>query len=159
MPKATISSEPKRFDLVTAPPDGYVVLKRLNYGQTLKRQSISQQTEVSDDTPSGRAVGRIHVDLQGVAAFDFRYSIIEHNLTNEAGALINFSNVADFVDMDPDIANEIDEYIVKFNGFDKSAKQREEERRPLASTSEKLSSPVSVVTAPTSQEKPISSSQ
>ena len=158
MPKATISSEPKRFDLQTAPPDGYVVLKRLNYGQTLKRQSISQQTEVSDDGPSGRAVGRIHVDLQGVAAFDFRYSIIEHNLQKDDGSPINFSNVADFADMDPDIAQEIDDYIIKFNGFDKSAKQREEERRPLSSTSEKPLSLVSEVTPSASQEKPPSPS-
>jgi hypothetical protein len=72
-----------------------------------------------------------------VAAFDFSHSIIEHNLQKENDELFNFLNVADIVQLDPEVADEIDKLISKLNDLNKTAKEKDEKVAPLAKTSVK----------------------
>ena len=49
MPRATISTATEKFELTSAPPDGYVVLKRRNYGDQLKRRDLVMLMNVKGD--------------------------------------------------------------------------------------------------------------
>lgn len=130
MPKATASREAKRYDLKSL-PEGYVMLRKLSYGELLKSRAIAQSMEMSDE--NGHAKGRMVINLDGVAIYDFAHSITEHNLEGDNGPL-NFLNAKDVLELDPGIAQEIEGYIGELNKvpvetdvpFDsKSAKQSE----------------------------------
>jgi hypothetical protein len=107
------------------------MLRKLSYGELLKSRAIAQSMEMSDE--SGHAKGKMIINLDGVAIFDFARSITEHNLEGDNG-LLNFQNAADVLNLDPIIAQEIEKYISALNEnpvetdvpFDsKSAKQSE----------------------------------
>lgn len=47
MPVATSTGETERHDLKSCPPDGYVVLRPMTYGEKLYRQSFTGRATVS----------------------------------------------------------------------------------------------------------------
>lgn len=112
MPKATASIETTKFDLESC-PGGWVELRRLTYGEMLKRRDMSTKfTGVGDKNKTDVDVS---LDQTSVVAYEFRNAIIEHNLEDEEGNKLNFSNATDISRMDPRIAGEIEDHINEMN--------------------------------------------
>ena len=118
MPRAQRSQEGKRFDLKTAPPDGYVVLLRMSFSEYLQRQEMSGIMSVSAKTKKDIA-GTIAMAQQKVTAFEFARCVTEHNLTDDNDQSYDFSGMAWMgpKGLDPKIANEIAEYIDDLHQF------------------------------------------
>jgi len=139
MPRAVAGQETHRRDLKTV-PEGYVVLRKLNYGEVLKRREMGQRFDIKEDE-GGRPQGSMQVDMERVAVFEFSRSITEHNLEDLDDRVLNFSDPADVVKLSPEVAAEIEEFISSLNGFDMSEQEKVKKDVPLSSISEKQSVP------------------
>src|SRR5262245_29489245 len=113
MPRATIAVDSQKFPLKTC-PEGYVVVRRMTYGEKLSRQDdmMNMQTSTKDDSMS------IRIHAKKMALIDFANLIIEHNLTDENDTPLNFKNAADVAKLDPRIGDEIGKYIDSINSFE-----------------------------------------
>lgn len=125
MPVVTVDpTEYERFDLKTAPPDGYVMLRPLPYGHKLSRRSKatkmmmrSQPNQSRRQAQQAEQVFEVESMDEWAVAFDFQYCIGEHNLQNRNGSLIDFSkNTHMQIKMlDPKVGTEIEQLIDKLN--------------------------------------------
>lgn len=117
MPRATVASNTERFDLRTAPPDGYVLLRRLTYGEVLKRRDMGTKMQL-DQNARGRSQA-ITIDMIQTETtwFEFKSCIMDHNLEDESGRKLDFNNRVDFQNLDPRVAQEIEQFIAQMNGF------------------------------------------
>ncbi len=129
MPEVGYDNKPKRYDLKTAPPDGYVELRRLPYDEILKRREMattlsmeqspgarrnSRQDRKSpqDDTPS-----KIAIELVQLATreFEFANCIVDHNLTIDS-VKVDFSRPKmAFKAVSPEILQEIELILSDLN--------------------------------------------
>ena len=127
MPRATVSKESKRFELKSAPPDGFVELRPMSYGELLTRRDIGAKLSIEG---SQRRDAKISIDTiqTEVSWYEFRTTIVDHNLEDETGRKLNFQNRADFLNLDPQVAQEIEQLIADMNGL------REEEEEALFRT-------------------------
>lgn len=110
MPKATVPSETVRKELVSL-PDGFVVLKRMSYGDVLFRRGLAQKVEMTQDMRNQGTKMHIEVGYEALAQFDFSKCIIEHNLEDENGEPLNLHNIAGVKQLDPQVGQEIEKYI------------------------------------------------
>jgi len=78
MPRATIASETEKFELKTI-PDGYVVIRRMTYGEKLNRTDDMVNLHAAMDQEEVQ----IQMMSKRVAFQDFANLIVEHNLTDE----------------------------------------------------------------------------
>ena len=117
MPRATTSTEPVRHPLETAPPDGYVELRPMDYGTYLKRRDMAMKMGVSG---SGSGVEKIDLDIlqTEVTMFEFRICIVSHNLEDAKGRKLNLSNATDFIMLDPRVGQEISELITEMTQWE-----------------------------------------
>jgi hypothetical protein len=121
MPKATVNpADTERFDLKTAPPDGFITLRRLTYGQKLERQSIAMdmKVEMADKTNKGQGQGIMTMQNKAVTLFEYRNCVVEHNLTDENEQLLNFTDPRTLDMLDPRVGDEIGELIDSMNNFE-----------------------------------------
>ena len=129
MPEVGYDNKPKRYDLKTAPPDGYVDLRRLPYDEILKRREMATTLSMEqspgarrnsrqdrkapqDDTPS-----KIGIELVQLATreFEFAACIVDHNLTIE-GVKVDFSRPKmAFKSVSPEILTEIELILSDLN--------------------------------------------
>lgn len=115
MPKATVSNDTERVDLRSC-PEGYVVLRRLTYGQLLERREMAADMQITGDQRG--AQGSIKQAQRAVAEFEFKHCIVDHNLENDAGQLLNFSQPGTIQMLDPRIGEEIGQAIDQLNQFE-----------------------------------------
>lgn len=132
MPVATIDPNKwTRFELKSAPADpnipddenGYVMLRPLPYGMLLQRTDDSLQMQMKARRPQDRKrKGEDQlpdIDMKNLnrqaTEYDFKYCIGEHNLIDNAGNKLDFSNPLVFNVLDPKIAQEISGYIDELN--------------------------------------------
>lgn len=121
MPKATIDSSTTKFDLTSAPPDGFVTLKRMTYGDWLARRDMSMQMSISQQG-KGAAESSFEMQNKKVTLFEFSKCIVDHNLEDEDGVKLNFGR-ADILDvLDPRIGNELGELINSIHDFEEALK-------------------------------------
>lgn len=119
MPVAVLRKQDNpRRELKTAPPDGYVVVRRMSYGESLAREAIATKFTVGGDANSKEFSGDIKIDQERVALFDFATCIVEHNLTDENERLLNFKDPKDVKLLDKEIGREIGELIDEVNNTD-----------------------------------------
>jgi hypothetical protein len=121
MPVAvSIADNTNRYELKTAPPDGYVVVKRMTYGEYLKRSGMGTKLKVSGSTTGSRDNfgGEVDIDTEAIALWDFANCVVEHNLTDSNGALLDFKKAYDVRRLDPRIGAEVGEYIDEMNNFE-----------------------------------------
>jgi len=120
MPVAVFVNNTERFDLQTV-KDGYVVIRRMTYGESLKRQSMAQKIYMEQATGGARDVrGEVDIQTERVALWEFANLIVEHNLTDEGDRQLNFRNPADVMRLDGPVGTEIGQYIDEFNGASES---------------------------------------
>ena len=119
MPKAYSVSDTVREELKSC-DGGFVVLKRMTYGDKLERQEI---VKMSIQINSGKdAVGEMAMASKKATYLEFANCIVEHNLEkDDNGTLFNFKNAADVDALDPKVGEEIDSLITEMNNFDSDA--------------------------------------
>lgn len=119
MPKASISNENVRYDLKTC-PDGFVELRKMNYGQKLKRNQIAMDMTVKQGGKGKDAEASIGIMQVEVALFEYRICVVEHNLFEDDAETIalNFKDSKVLDILDPRVGDEIGKYIDEMNNFD-----------------------------------------
>lgn len=131
MPKAVVSlSGSQRFDLKSLPANtetgeegGFVTLRRMTYGQKLERMDMAtqstikaqQQKKKSRDIDAEMSIKMLN---RVVTEYEFRTCIVDHNLQNEAGDLLNFHQAQSIDFLDPRVGDEISKYIGEMNNFE-----------------------------------------
>lgn len=114
MPRVTTSHDAVRHPLETAPPDGFVELRPMDYGTFLKRRDMAMKMGVSGaGSGSGSGFEKIDLDIlqEEVTRFEFKVCIADHNLEDEKGTKLNLSTPQDFHRLDPRIGQEISTLI------------------------------------------------
>jgi hypothetical protein len=118
MPKATVTLQSiERHDLKTAPPDGYVVLRRLTYGQLLERRGMSASISLDGNAKTNDIRAEIGMAQKAVADYEFTHCIVEHNLTDENDVPLDFQHGVPLL-LDPRIGDEIGQLIDNMNQYD-----------------------------------------
>jgi hypothetical protein len=116
MPIVTVTDDiSERIPLVTAPPDGYVVVRRMNYGEELKRSGMAAKLLMNSDKNSKDFQGEIDMQTEEVAYWDFANLVVEHNMQDQDGRTLNFKNRADVVKLSGPVGKEIGQVIDDFN--------------------------------------------
>lgn len=113
MPVATGSNETERHDLKTAPPDGFVELRRMTYGEFIKRREMLSGMRMQGKGKDAEAV--LQLANEKVTQFEFSRCIVDHNLEDESGRKLNLSKVQDFSQLDTRIGQEIGQLIDEMN--------------------------------------------
>jgi len=127
MPRAvSLPDETFRFDLKSV-PEGFVVLRRLTYGEVLARQEMG--TKMSTPVRDGSGPSELTFDLGVTDSFVYLFSksIVDHNLEDDQGRKLNFTDRRDVVRLDNRCAQEIGDFIDTVNS--------NEDLTPLLSTS------------------------
>ncbi len=124
MPKATISTETVRKQLKTC-PGGYVDLRQLSYAEMMKRRDIASRMYADVSTSQGRATQetiRQYMEVVNVAIMEFEFAncVVEHNLEDDDGNKLDFSNPMALQILNPKIGAEIDRYIEELNQEDEA---------------------------------------
>lgn len=117
---ATITQPTETFKLKSAPPDGFVVIRRMTWGEKLKRQSMMTKYRMEMDKSTKDKDMSLDVDIlqEKVSNWEFQNLIVEHNLTDENEVLLNFRNLADVARLGPVVGEEIQRYIDEMNTFE-----------------------------------------
>ena len=116
MPIAVVTnttSDP--MPLLTAPPDGFVIVRRMNYGEELKRSGMAAKLLMNANKDTKDFQGEIDMQTEEVAYWDFANLIVEHNLQDATGRLLNFKNRADVNMLSGAVGKEVGQIIDDFN--------------------------------------------
>jgi hypothetical protein len=118
MPVATIdfTADGERKDLKTL-AGGFVVLRRMTYGQTLERRAIMKLTFT---TQKGKKniEGELAMGNRRVQLYEFQHCIVEHNLTDAQERPLNLSDPVVLDRLDPRVGQEIESLISDMNNFE-----------------------------------------
>jgi predicted TIM-barrel fold metal-dependent hydrolase len=118
MVRATVNTEETiRHDLKTL-PEGFVVIKRLSYGAKLHRRAMVSKMTIQGNSKGKDFAGEMQLINEAATQYDFAHCIVDHNLDDEQGRHLNFSNVQDITSLDPRVGEEIDKYINELNNFE-----------------------------------------
>jgi hypothetical protein len=122
MPKATVDvNDTERHDLETC-EEGYVVLRRMNYGEKLTRQQLATDMAVTGGGGRGRkaeeAKTNIKIMSRAIAEFEFKNCIVDHNLTDANDTPLDFRRPQTLDQLDPRIGDEINKLIADMNNFE-----------------------------------------
>lgn len=117
---ATITQPTETFKLKSCPPDGYVTIRRMTWGEKLKRQSMmtKYRMEMTKNTKDQDMSLDVDILQEKVSQWEFSNLIVEHNLTDETEMPLNFKNIADIVRLGPVVGEEIQGYIDEVNSFE-----------------------------------------
>jgi hypothetical protein len=127
MPRATSNStETERLDLKSI-EGGFVVAKRLTYGEKLQRRAMVSGMKLTGDRKSKDFQGEMNLVNEQATLFDFQRCIVQHNLTKpspsdpeneEADVPMDLSNFNDIKLLDPRAGEEIDTFLSELNNFE-----------------------------------------
>jgi len=124
MPRATISTDTTRKDLKSC-PGGYVELRQLSWAEMMKRRDVASRMYADVSTKQGQATQdsiRQYMEVVNVAImeFEFKNCIVDHNLEDDDGNKLDFSNPMALQILNPKIGSEIDRYIEEMNQEDET---------------------------------------
>lgn len=115
MPKATTNiADTERFELKTC-EGGFVVLRRLNYGEMLERRTMAGKLNFESGKGQENTQAYINMASRVVTEFEFKNCIVDHNLESEGGQLLDFRSGVTISMLDPRIGDEISSLIDKMN--------------------------------------------
>src|SRR5882757_2708260 len=109
MPRATVNTEDTdRFELKTLPKQGeeeagFVVLKRMSFGQLVARRAMMKMSVDMGNKKNKDIKGELAMASREVTQFEFRQCIVDHNLEDPEGRTLNFTNLMDFESLDPKV--------------------------------------------------------
>lgn len=113
MPKATANTEETERKELKSCPGGFVVLRRMTYGQFVARREL---TKLSVSGQKKDFKGELAMASAAVSRFEFEHCIVDHNLEDADGRKLNLYG-DDFGRLDPRIGQEIEGYIGEMNNF------------------------------------------
>jgi hypothetical protein len=123
MPKATINpNDTERHNLRTL-PEGFVELRRMSYDAYLQRRDMVTQIKLAGNQGKGRGsgednfAGEVSMMNRKVSAFEFKECIVDHNLEDDDGSLLDFSKAHTLKKLHPQVGQEIDKLIEDMNAF------------------------------------------
>jgi hypothetical protein len=116
MPRATVAAEPKRFDLKSCPPDGYVLIREMSYGERMVRNAKQGKMKVLKKNADH--IGEVEMALAELSKWDMSNLVVEHNLQDDDGQLLDLSSDRDLRKLSSRIGEEIGKYIDELNNFD-----------------------------------------
>lgn len=124
MPRATVRADDiQHFELKSAPPDGWIDLRRLSYGQILTRREAASRLTM-ELAGRGRGQSDMRAEMQAIKKttqlWELAHCVVDHNLTDESERKLNLSNAADVEMLDPRVGQEIDQYISDMNNYEGS---------------------------------------
>ena len=118
MPRATIKTEAQRIELKSL-EGGWVDIRQLPYYDMLVRRDRGGKL-FFDAEQEGRVV---IATLQAWArAYEFEHCIIDHNLEDENGMKLDFSNELTLKTLDPRVGQEIEDAIDKLHNTEDDVK-------------------------------------
>jgi hypothetical protein len=118
MPRAIVNTEDTtRYDLKSL-PEGYVVLRRLTYGQYLQRREMAARMQFSGKPGSQDVQGELAAASRKVVEFEFSNCIVEHNLEDNDGKTLDFKQPWAVHAIDPRVGEEIGSRIDEMNQFE-----------------------------------------
>lgn len=130
MPRATVNLEPGEKKPLKTLPDGWVVLRRMSYGQKLNRLRLVGKMSVEMKKNAKSTRGEMEMAQRAATLYDFQTCIVEHNLEDDTGRTLNMSTERDVDSLDPRIGEEISVLIDELNNFE--AEEDDEEGNSLA---------------------------
>jgi len=135
MPLAVIMEKPNREDLKTC-PGGYVMIRRMSFGEKLTRRQFSSKMDLEMQRGSKSAKSTIDIFKEEAELYDFMHCIVGHNLTklvnkqtsqpceaDDPDAVevpLDFLKASDIKLLTGQIAEEIGTLIDKHNNFEES---------------------------------------
>lgn len=128
MPSAVvILNETQTFDLKSL-PEGKVTLRRMTYGEHLKRQSMMTMSLVNDLGSNKKSDMKASVEMaqEQQTLFEFSKCVVEHNLEDTDGRRLNLGANSDLMKLDPRVGQEIANYIKEMNDL-----ETEDDTNPL----------------------------
>jgi len=123
MPKATVdTAKTERFELKTLPASegeeaGFVLLRRMSYGEFLKRRDMISKMSMKGEGKNTEAIMEMANEV--VTRYEFQTCIVDHNLEDANGSTLDFRSAKTFAQLDPVVGEEIAELIDEYNGFNK----------------------------------------
>lgn len=118
MPRATVSLDTEHFDLKTI-QDGYVELKGMSYGQVVERRALMKlSVQMAGKGRNADFKGEMAMASVEIQQFEFRCSVVDHNLTDANDRKLNLKDPVDFNSLDSKIGQEIEKLIADMNNFD-----------------------------------------
>lgn len=120
MPRGTVNVKAtERHDLKSL-PDGYVVLRRMSYGQYLQRRDMAAHVRLlaSQNNGANAFAGEIASANGAIAEFEFANCIVEHNIEDEHGDKLDFKRPFHVTQLDPRIGQEISDLISSMNNLE-----------------------------------------
>lgn len=126
MPRATVDQSPgDQINLETL-PEGWVILRRMSYGQKQERQELAMRMTMDMGGGGNRQQRRgkgakAQVDMLAAAStvFDFRACLVDHNLEDENGQKLDLTRPENIKRLDPRVGEEISTLIDELNNFEK----------------------------------------
>lgn len=116
MPRATSLEETERHELQSL-PEGFVVLRRLTYGEKIKRRGLSTLSMTAEKGKKNLEA-QMQLANEAASAFDFAHCIVDHNLEDETGRKLNLGNKTDLLRLDPRVGDEIEQLMDELNNFE-----------------------------------------
>lgn len=117
MPRATLDTTfTERHDLKTC-PGGYVVLRKLSYGQILERRAL-MKLSVTTRKGQKNLEGELAMANRRIQEFEFQKCVVDHNLEDDMERKLNLSDPVVLQTLDPRIGAEIEALISDLNNFE-----------------------------------------
>src|SRR4249919_1400178 len=118
MPRTTVRTEVQRVDLVSC-EGGWVDIKQLPYYEMLVRRDKGGKLFFDAEEE-----GRVEIaTLQAWARqYEFEHCIADHNLEDDLGNKLDFSNELTLRSLDPRVGQEIEEAIDKLHNVEENVK-------------------------------------
>jgi hypothetical protein len=116
MPRATVDVESTTKKDLKSCPEGFVVLRRMSYGQILQRRMFTKLEVGGSGGKDFR--GELAMANAKITEFEFAKCIVDHNLEDAGGRKLDLTKASDFNMLDPQIGQEIEEYITEMNNFE-----------------------------------------
>jgi hypothetical protein len=123
-----VSEETFTRPLKTAPPDGYVVIRRMNHGEKLLRSEFATKMtyRVAGNGRNKRDMeGTIELMQRASTLWDFKHLIVDHNLQDVDGRELNFKNEADINKIPGIVGEEISSHLDELNNFEADAEDED----------------------------------
>lgn len=116
MPRATTNvTDTERFDLRSC-PEGYVELRKMNYGEMLKRRGMAGEMVYKSSASSRKEMeATLKLANAEVIKFEFKNCIVDHNLTDDNDQPLDFRSPETINRLDPIVGEEISDRIDKMN--------------------------------------------
>jgi hypothetical protein len=125
MPIATANLAPEAKKELKTCPGGWVILRRMTYGQKLDRMKHVGKLSVDMRGKGKGTKGEMEMLQKGSTIYDFQACIVEHNLEKNIGTEehpnivpLNLKTMMDIDALDPRIGEEISSLIDELNNFE-----------------------------------------